>query len=368
MAIGGAGVARSDGLVFFVDFVAPGDRVACEVTLVKKRFAEARLIEVLAPGPSRISPPCPYAGVCGGCSWQQIEYAEQLAQKRSLIESALHKQSGFTNAIVPAVLPSPREFRYRNRVQVHVGASSGEVGFRARRSGRIVDVEDCLIAEIPIARELAALRGEPRSALGRLELRRLPSGEVRRGVADDSEDGPGFGQVNEPQNQNLVERVTDRFREFAVGQIDLVWDLYAGSGNFTFPLAAAFPNARISAVEWSAGAARAGSERAQAEGLGARVAFARDRVENWIASATPDRSIAVLLDPPRVGCDPKLVAALARMPLAFVGYVSCHPATLARDLRAFANAGWELAALDAFDMFPQTDHVETIAWLRPPKV
>ena len=374
MAIGGRAVARFDGLVVFVAGAAPGDRALVQVTAAKKNYAEADLVTVLSPGPSRIVPPCPYlsprpsggpsaARTCGGCSWQHIAYPEQLRQKKMLLQSALDKQSGFIGAAVRDVAASPGEFRYRNRIQLHREPGTptglpGKIGFRARRSEDVVDVEDCLIAEEALAREIATVRAEV--AAGRADP--PPRFELRLRTS-----GTEFGQVNSAQNAVLVDHVVERFQSLAgANALEFIWDLYAGAGNFTFPLADAFPQAQIRAVELDLGAVTAGIGQARARGDERRIRFDRSAVENWLAGARIEGRTAALLDPPRVGCDPSAIAALTKLNLDFLLYVSCHPITLARDLRTFHEAGWRLQDVAPFDMFPQTDHIESVSCLLPP--
>jgi 23S rRNA (uracil1939-C5)-methyltransferase len=337
-----------------------------------------------------VTPPCPYFGRCGGCSWQQISYAEQLRQKRELVAESLRKHAGFLDPIVEPVVPSPRETRYRNRIQLHLGAG-GEVGFRARRGSEVVDISDCLLAEEPLAAGIARARRDIQAGAyrpsERFELQLMPDGRLHRGPANEI----GFAQVNSAQNERLVAKVVALFEECqavappagsagsngsassaaasaaALG-LDSIWDIYSGAGNFAFPLARRFPLARVSAVELHAGAVAAGRRRAQDEGLAGRVEFHCDSAEAWLARARPEGRTAALLDPPRAGCAPEALAALARLPLSFLVYVACHPVSLARDLRAFRERGWSLQSVAPFDMFPQTDHVEAVARLYPPNV
>ena len=365
MAVGGRGVARLDGAVFFVDRAAPGDRVLARITQAKKNFAEADVEAVLQPGPSRVDPPCSYFGQCGGCSWQHLAYDEQLVQKRLLVEESLRKHSGYRDVVVAPTIPSPREFRYRNRIQLHIGLS-GEVGFRARRSATVVDVKDCLITDEALAAELVNARTEIQSGAfkpsERFELRLTAEGRTVRGGADAATE-LGFAQVNVDQNEALVKWVVERFAARSAAHrssIEVVWDLYAGFGNFSFPLAKALPEVEVKAVELDAGSVEAGNARASDSDWKSRVRFSESKVESWLAVQPPaSRTTAILLDPPRVGCAPEAVERLAASEATFAVYVSCHPVTLARDLRAFQTKGWRLLEVQPFDMFPQTDHVES---------
>jgi 23S rRNA (uracil1939-C5)-methyltransferase len=150
LSIGGRGVTRHEGLVIFVPDSAPGDILEIKLSFVKKNFAEGRIERILTPSLERIQPPCPVAGVCGGCSWQHISYAEQLKQKHALVIEALRKFSGHFDPLKPelliekvsAVVPSPSEFRYRNRIQLHhaPGVRGAHLGFYKRGTRQIVDI------------------------------------------------------------------------------------------------------------------------------------------------------------------------------------------------------------------------------------
>ena len=373
LSIGGRGVARHHGLVLFVGNVAPGDEAEIELTMVKKNFAEARLVRVVKPSPQRVVPPCPVALVCGGCSWQQVAYPEQLRQKRLLVEESLRKFSGFTvgDTTVSDVVPSPKEFRYRNRVQLH--HAGPKIGFFERGSHRIVDIDDCPITDERLAREIPRLRKElAHQKQGRIEIYLDTENRFSQrvaGQASNDEDAPlgsPFSQVNTEQNANLVSSVVDRAKvEAAQALVSCIYDFYAGSGNFTFALAKAFPGHDLVAVELNATSVQDGKNRAAAEAP--RVRFEASDVGGFLAREKMPEGSLVLLDPPRTGCGPEVMASILGQKPVAVLYVSCHPATLARDLKPAMEAGYELAQVVPFDMFPQTDHVEVFAVLRAPR-
>ncbi len=407
LAVGGRGVARHSSqngrLVIFVNDVTPQDVVEVELTKVKKNFAEARLVKVLHPSPFRRLPECSVAGVCGGCSWQHVEYAEQLRQKRVIVEQALRRMSGFNldEGFVEPVVPSPREFRYRNRIQLQhqpgtkdhkqspaTASKKAEMGFFKRGSHQIVDIEDCLITEEIITREIPRLKTSlVDTPPGRVELLVDQSGHfaVRKGEPDNSADyrtddstddctddhtndshASAFSQVNTLQNQALVEFVVNTIKNLMTNtaSVSTIYDLYAGNGNFTFPLAQTVNKSRILAVELNQESVlQARQKNAQ---VGANIEFQQADVGEFLRKL-PAKALAksiVLLDPPRTGCEPDVILALADGSPAFLVYVSCHPVTLARDLKPLKNAGFELLRVLPFDMFPQTDHVESVAVLK----
>ena len=370
LAVGGRGVARHNGLVIFVADAAPDEEAEVEITFVKKNFAEAELVCVIRPSPSRIQPPCPVAGRCGGCNWQHIDAATQLTWKRQLVLESLQKFSGFAvdDSIIAATVPSPKAFRYRNRVQLH--HSGPHMGFFARGSHDIVDIDDCPITDERLSSQIPALKKEFEHAkAGRFEIFVKPSGGTARmdRAAVGAAEAP-FSQVNTEQNENLIAEVL-RLVAKHLGSSRTVYDLYAGGGNFTFPLAERFPETKLVGVELNSESVRLAKKRATAEN--ARVEFYEASVDDFVASQTNSkdapaelgRNSFVILDPPRTGCGPGVMENLSQLKPQTILYISCHPVTLARDLKPLSEAGYKLESVQAFDMFPQTDHVETVAVL-----
>ncbi len=369
LSVGGRGVGRKDGIVVFVDLVAPLDTVEVEITLVKKNLAEAKLVRVIEPSPHRIEPPClHFKEGCGGCSWQHINYDGQLLAKKELVSEALRKFSGFKDFALADTVPSPLEFRYRNRIQVHVdsttdknGNGSRKVGFHARGSHRIVDIKDCLITEEPLVKKIAEIR-DGKVQGDRIQIYRNQQNEVLVESADE-QSSLAFSQVNSSQNTKLIHAVLDQAKKSSSPSV--VLDLYSGSGNFTFPLSALFPQAKVVGVELNSPAVQRGNELAKQQGKNVR--FERAKVEEFLKKwAPPKGQYLILIDPPRTGCDPSAIKILKDLRPTQLIYVSCHPVTLARDLKPFAEGGWKLDFAQPFDMFPQTDHVETLVSLSPP--
>ena len=365
LAVGGRGVARHEGLVIFVSDAAPDEEVEVQITFVKKNFAEADLVRVISPSPARIRPPCPVAGICGGCNWQHIDAPTQLNWKRQLVIESLQKFSGFQieESQVEPIVASPKAFRYRNRIQLH--HSGPRMGFFQRGSHDIVDIDDCPITDERLAHQIPALKKEfEHSKAGRFEIFVKPSGGTARmdRTAVGAAEAP-FSQVNTEQNENLIATVL-KLVERHLGSSHTVYDLYAGGGNFTFPLSAAFPNAHLVGVELNSESVRTANRRARDEQIENRIEFLEASVDEFVASQLNGEGAFVLLDPPRTGCGPGVMDNLARLKPNTILYISCHPVTLARDLKPLHDAGYQLQLVKAFDMFPQTDHVESVAVLR----
>ena len=409
LAYEGAAVARQDGRVVFVDGGAPGDRVLAEILHQRKNLAEARVVEVLRPGPHRIQPPCPVADRCGGCDWQHVEYTAQLEAKQTIVRDTRERSAKIRDTEVAAVSPSPAVYGYRNRIRLHV--DERRLCYYERRSRRAVVVTDCLIAEgriratLPrvaaLVRSLAtsvreveiAGRGELSGVVLSLECGgRLHGTDVRRvldviddrssGIAGVTMFGPrwhrvwgdmrrrldagaptvaielidtAFGQVNTAANSALVQKVLDCA---ALQGAEQVWDLYAGAGNLSLPLARAAGD--VVAVERDVAAMAAARAAAAEHGIG-NVTFHAVAVEDYLARAA-DVPDLIVLNPPRTGVgDHARRIAERRAPR--VVYVSCNPPTLARDAAVFAAHGYRLKRAHPIDLFPQTCRVETVCEL-----
>lgn len=366
LAIGGAGIARHDGLVIFVPQAAPEDELLVEITSKKKNFAEARIVEILKPGPARRTPPCRYAHECGGCNWQHLTEDEQRRQKELLVLETIKKFNPTLDFEYLPLQKSSHSLRYRNRIQPKF--KDGKFGFFARNSHEIVEIDDCLITEEALTKKFPEVRAwaaaKKSSELQRLEMYLSDSEEVRYGLITDDDDGIGFSQVNRFQNEDLLKTALDWAGEDNYSQI---FDLYAGAGNFTFPLAQKYKNAAaITAVELNPKLV----ERGRTENKDKRLRYFLSDVESFMKRATLTPQDLVLLDPPRAGASEYIMRALAAAQPKKIIYISCHPVSLSRDLKWFFESAqkmgpkYRLAKVQAFEMFPQTDHVETIAELR----
>ncbi len=378
LAAGGDGIAHDPGgRVVFVPLTAPGDRVRARVVEEHARFARAELVEILTPGPARVAPPCPVFGSCGGCAWQHVDYAAQVEAKREILRAALERIGG---AALPAEIPftpSPRAFGYRARARVVV--QDGRLGYRRRRSHALCDTVRCPIL-LPALE--AALPGLARDRTGEWELAAGAGDEVRatwvRGGARAGQHGSAraqrgapitlrvgpdrllvspavFAQSNALLLETLAAAVHDAARSGAVAL-----ELYAGAGFFTLGLARRF--ARVIAVESHPGAVTDLERNLRSAGL-SNVEVRAARVETALAAPLGGRPDAVVLDPPRTGLAPGAAEALAALRAPRIAYLSCDPATLARDVRVLCDRGYAIAAVRGLDLFPQTPHVEALVEL-----
>jgi tRNA/tmRNA/rRNA uracil-C5-methylase (TrmA/RlmC/RlmD family) len=339
VAHGGHCVARlpePDSRVVFVRHAIPGERVTLEITEGTEgdRFWRADAVAVLDPSPDRVEPPCPYAGpdACGGCDFQHVSLARQRLLKAEVVREQLSRLAGLELDVTVEPVPGDQEgLRWRTR-QRFVPLPGGRRGMRKHRSHDVVPVDDCLIAGA------------------------APSYLVR-GVPFDVAAGTGFWQVHPGAPETLVDTVLTML---AARPGESVLDLYAGVGLFARFLAEAVgdPGA-VTLVEGDAEACRHAA--ANVPGAEVRAGDVRRVLEGGVAAEVD----LVVLDPPRTGAKRAVVEQVAMRRPRAVAYVACDPAALARDVAIFAEHGYPLRSLRAFDLFPMTHHVECVALLEP---
>jgi 23S rRNA (uracil1939-C5)-methyltransferase len=371
---GGVGLGHAEGLTLFVSLAAPGDVLRVKVDRVQGTVGFASIVEILKRSPERVEPPCPYFGRCGGCDFQQLTYAAQLEAKVEMIRDCLHRIAKLEAPGEIHITPSGNEWQYRARATWQVDPEAKLLGYYERGSNRVCDVEYCAVLTPQMEEAFEQIRKDV-AAKNLRQLRHIAAVEGDEGVSvapsiagfsprvlsrrigneTYSYSADTFFQINHELLEPLMAAALrdDRGR-FAI-------DLYCGVGLFTLPLARRF--ARVTGVEAhqrSAEFARSNLERAKLE----NVEIANLGVADWLRHS---RSFEVLdfllLDPPRVGCENAVVEGILAMRPRRLVYVSCDPATLARDLKKFIADDYLLDSVEAFDMFPQTHHVETVARL-----
>ena len=372
----GEGSARHDGQEVVVFGGIPGEEVVAEVVKRRRDYIAARVVEVLSPSPHRVEPPCPYFGACTGCQWQHVEYGHQLEVKRKMVADALTSVGGFDSPPVSATVESPERYGYRNHARFTVGRKYGDLGFVNRESRRFVPVSECLLMHPWINGSLEQLRGKC-TETSQLSLRYgvntgdyviqpslksrdvpLPSGQRHYveslGGKEFRVAASSFFQVNTRQAATLVELVKEGLQ---LSGEELLVDAYAGVGTFAILLA---PYAgRVVAIEESASAVQ--DAMFNAGGVD-RIQFLEGKAEEVLANLE-QRPDALILDPPRVGCNREALEAVVRLGPRRVVYVSCDPETLARDLKVLCEGPFRLERVQPVDMFPQTHHVECVATL-----
>lgn len=371
----GHGVGRKEGFVLFVPRSAPGDLVRVRIEKLQSRFAEAKCLEVIKPSPFRRTPPCPVANRCGGCPWQHVEYDEQLRQKQRLLEKFLQPLLKVGAFPIEPLIPSPAEFFYRNRIQLQKRGQA--IGYFASGSHELIAIEKCWIAELALNERIKTLINElnlssqvsDESSIlpdGRYELARLVSGEVRLSprAPMTSSGGGEFSQVNEEQNKNLIDLVLNAAKSLGLGAQSSgeILDLYAGSGNFTLPLARTFLGCEVRGVELFQGMVERAQLAAKDEGL-LNARFEASDVGQFLRQQKADPRRLIVLDPPRPGLDQVSRREIPRLTPAGLIYISCNPSTLVRDVQPWLSS-YRIERAFGLDMFPQTAHLETVLILR----
>ncbi len=354
LANSGDGVGRLDGRVTFVPGTAPGDVARVALVERRKNLLRGRLVELVRASDVRVEPPCAVFGTCGGCDWQHVAYAAQLEAKREQLEQVLRRVGGLEHPVVAPVVACEPPYGYRDRIR---GTMRGGRLYLHRRGGDArVPVARCEIADERINEWLT---GEgPADVEGRVELA-LVDGEVVVLPLDAGRDTElGFRQVNPGMARHLEALLLADLREADHARVA---DLYCGRGAWTLAIAAAEPQAKVTGIELHAGAVDEARRRAKEAGL-KNVGFRQGKVEKLLKGLDIEGG-ACIVDPPRAGLDERTLARLVQGPAATLIYVSCHPATLARDIKALGTA-YDVVHVQPLDMFPQTAHLECRALLR----
>jgi 23S rRNA (uracil1939-C5)-methyltransferase len=363
IAAGGAGVARipngpgpGGGLTVFIDYTAPGDLVTARIKALHGTWAEADLVKIEETSPRRVTPLCPHYGICGGCSLQHLAYETQLAEKTAILKDSLTRIGGFKDLPEIGVVPSP-PYGYRNRVQFHT--DGGKLGFKGRRSGEIVPIRDCPVADSGIRRFLESPTATDTARFtvySREGLFLREPGETRGRVLilgrEILMDAGVFFQSNAAMLEKLIPAVLA-----AAEKADApAMDLYCGVGTFAAFLSERFK--RLDLVEENKTALLLARENVSGKG----VRFFAERVDGWVRRREGAYGFAVV-DPPRQGLSPVVRDYLAAKGPPVLAYVSCDPASLARDCKALCNGNYRLESLEFFDFYPQTSHIESLAVL-----
>jgi 23S rRNA (uracil1939-C5)-methyltransferase len=388
---GGECIGRlADGRAVFVSFTLPGERVRARLVEDRKGFARAELIEVQRPSKERVKPRCPHFTACGGCHYQHMDYPAQLRAKEAVLRDQLVRIAGIAEPVLRPAVPSPSPWNYRNTVQFHL-SPNGKLGFQAAGGAQVVEISECHLPD-PALNELwpklifepgtldrVALRlGADGETLMMLEAEQAPElsieelplsavlmseDEVMVLAGDDFTlqevsgrpfrvSAGSFFQVNTPMAAAMVEHV---LRLLAPGGEDVVLDLYCGVGLFSAFLA---PLVReVIGVELSIPAC---ADYIVNLDEFENVSLYEGAVEQVLPELELKPTLAIV-DPPRAGLERAALDALAAMHPRKVVYVSCDPATLARDAKRLLEVGYTLEESTPFDLFPQTYHIESIS-------
>jgi len=403
---GGLGLAHAEGRTVMVALAAPGDRLRVRIDRVKGKVSFASIVEIIEPSPKRIEPPCPYFGRCGGCDFQQLSYQAQLGAKVEIIRDCLRRLGGIENVPDFPITPAPNAWHYRSRAQWQYDAVRQHLGYFESGSRRVCDVADCAVLTPKTQQTLESLRQQMRDG-------DLPdqARDFRAVVGENDEVSiaPPIGSPTERDdevrdlartirgetyqlnaesffqaNTDLLPDLIDAALLEASGETAI--ELYCGVGLFTLPLARRFKY--VIGVEGDTAAASYARANLASAGL-SNAEVANRNVSDWLednalewldeniecgdssplseqrrqVAALQNRLDFLLLDPPRTGAESRVINGILNLKPRRIAYVSCDPATLARDLKKLIAGGYNLDSIAAFDMFPQTHHVETVVHL-----
>ena len=370
LASGGDGVAFDHGRVLFVPGALPGETVRARITETHRGYDRAELTEIITPSPDRVPPRCPLYGACGGCTLQHLAHSAQVREKASAAREMFRQFAGFDPGRIEVV--SGEAYGYRNRLQLHVCADGG-IGFMPAKGSGAIRAKGCPVAVRGVDAWLASVNRKSRPA------RELGAayGERDRFVVF-AQDDRMYLEGRDPAAEAVVAGARYRFPvgHFFQSNLEMASlvardaiaglsgeraaDLYCGAGLFAKLLAGSFRE--LDCVESDAMSLEAA--RGNLEGGGARVKFSPEPVEKWASARGAHRDVRfdwVVADPPRQGLSPGIREWLARADVGGLSYVSCDPATLARDAGELAKSGFELDSLALYDFYPQTGHFEALA-------
>ncbi len=394
---GGSSMGRlADGRAVFVPYGLPGELVRVALVEQKRGFARARLVEVLRPAPERLQPRCRHFGVCGGCHYQHLSYAHQLQVKAEVLREQLERIGGLSDPPLEAIQPSPQEWHYRNTVQFHLDAQ-GRLGYEESGSNRVVAIEECYLPQPPLDELWRQLEFEAGLGIERIGLRvgadeevlltlegqplELPALEVDLPISAVHLSPAGsivlagedwlpmevngrlfrvsagsFFQVNTAQAGAMVRYLQEIL---PLDKDTTLLDVYCGVGLFSAFLAERV--GRCVGVEVSPSAC---DDYAVNLDSFDNVSLYIGAAEEVLPGLQLSGKVAAVLDPPRAGVDRRALDALVALQPEWIAYVSCDPATLARDLKRLVAQGYRLERIKPFDLFPQTYHIESISLLR----
>lgn len=340
VAFGGKGVAHNNGKAVFVPYVIDGEIIRGRTIREHRKFMEAEAEELLVSSPHRVEPRCPYFGRCGGCAYQHIDYGHQLRLKWRQVKETLRRVGKLENPPMRPFIPSPLEYEYRNRVTVHVREKV--VGFFRRDSNILLDIESCPIASAAVNERLTDFRAA-----------RPPDGHYTIRAH-------GAGRVFIQTNDAVAAALLDLIDRSVSSPVNLLIDAYCGNGFFSKRLRARCNN--LIGIDWNYHAIK----EAQTD-AGANEQYITGDVElelPRLLSQYKDESMILIVDPPATGLTAITRKGLLIHPPDRLIYVSCNPATLARDLFALRSE-FECDSVTPLDMFPQTAEIEVAAELSP---
>ncbi|GJM16479.1 MAG: putative RNA methyltransferase [Thermodesulfobacteriota bacterium] len=408
LAFGGAGIAKKDGKVFFVIGGLPKDVLEINIIKDKGSYAQAVIANIIEPSPDRIEPSCPVFKLCGGCQLQNLTYPAQLREKEHILKETMGRIGGLHNIPVEPIASSPKEFGFRNKVTLSAWFYKGQwhLGYNQKGSTRKVSIKSCPISEEIVDKTITKISdvlsslGDPHFPLDKIHISSngvksqitLVPVHNRKGdtlktlhrhlkrhqetenvsIAGIGETGfefsilgnkfmttpSAFNQVNSSINELMINTVIEWAE---LNENTTVLDLYSGIGNFSIPLAQA--SKEVLGIEISKNSVKLANKNAELNSV-TNIVFQNASSEDAITilNDQEEKFDLVVLDPPREGAK-EIIDGLVKLDPEKIIYVSCDPATLARDLKKLDELGYKVVKIRPFDMFPQTFHIESITML-----
>ncbi len=343
----GHGVGKSDnGKVYFVDQACPGDLLEVEVYKSKKNYSFAKIVKIIEPSQDRVKAPCEVFESCGGCSIQHVSYDLQAKEKQKVLQRYVD-QKKFSIDLQPFEIAENR-FQYRQRIEVH--AENNKWGFYKKQSHTMVSPNECIVAIPQINKHLQSSK--------------LSDGDFHvdiDGIRRRSRGSEGvFQQINSEINIKLKSYILDAIQPLA-SELQNIYDLYAGSGNYSLTFAEEFKSVKFYCVELSKRLIDIGREKSVSL---PNLFWIKSDVEQFLTTKElrNPKSALVIVNPPRDGLTPAILKSIKQSRVKYITYVSCNPMTLFRDIDALSPR-YKILSLKGFDMFPQTMHFETVAIL-----
>lgn len=408
LAFGGLGLAKEDGKVFFVRGGLPKDVLEIKIIKDKGKYAEAVISKIIEPSPDRIEPSCPVFNLCGGCQLQNLNYHAQLREKEYILKETLWRLGGLHDALIEPIISSPNKFRYRNKVTLSTWFYKGHwhLGYNQKGSTRKVPIDSCPISTNIVDKTIKRIYqvlvslGDPHFPLDKIHVSSngvksqitLVPLHNRKGdtlktlhrhlkrhtetenvsIAGIGETGfefsildnqfmttpSAFTQVNSSVNELMIQTVLE-WAELT--ESTTVLDLYSGIGNFSIPLAKA--SKEVLGVEISRNSVKLANKNLELNSI-KNIVFQNASSEDAITILNDQEETfdLVVLDPPREGSK-EIIDGLVKLAPEKIIYISCDPATLARDLKKLGELGYKIIKIRPFDMFPQTFHIESVTLL-----
>lgn len=365
LAVGGAGIARiqhnGKPVVAFVHRAAPQDVIEIEVTSVEKSFLRATITKIIEASPTRRASPCSYSEHCGGCHWQHITEVEQVYQKELILTELLKKFVPQLSFNLSPTVQGKNTFHYRNRIQLK--QLQNQLGYFRHGTHDLIDIDSCLIADKKISEKIPSLKQslKPSKDLVKYELKINLKNEFEHYKIGNEGEGLSFAQVNNEINDLLVQKTVQLVEQI---QPDFLTELYAGAGNFTFPLLNQLKSLKIESVELNSQLTQHALKISLEKNMQKRLTVFTSDCESYVARRPLSQKL-VLLDPPRAGTSEPILKKILSQNVENLVYISCQPTALARDLQYLTKQQnkFSIKHLQIFDMFPQTEHFETLVWL-----